>query len=60
MAVLHGDLHHGNVLDFGPLGWLAIDPKGLHGESGFDYANILSNPDRASAPHGHHCRSLGH
>ncbi|MFG0608574.1 aminoglycoside phosphotransferase family protein [Delftia sp. WSY_14] len=49
VAVLHGDLHHGNVLDFGPLGWLAIDPKGLHGESGFDYANILSNPDRASA-----------
>ncbi|MEQ6306776.1 aminoglycoside phosphotransferase family protein [Delftia acidovorans] len=49
VAVLHGDLHHGNVLDFGPLGWLAIDPKGLHGERGFDYANILSNPDRASA-----------
>lgn len=49
VTVLHGDLHHGNVLDFGPLGWLAIDPKGLHGERGFDYANILSNPDRASA-----------
>jgi streptomycin 6-kinase len=49
MAVLHGDMHHGNVLDFGPKGWLAIDPKGLYGERGFDYANILSNPDRASA-----------
>ena len=49
VTVLHGDLHHGNVLDFGPLGWLAIDPKGLHGERGFDYANILSNPDPASA-----------
>lgn len=49
VTVLHGDMHHGNVLDFGALGWLAIDPKGLYGERGFDYANILSNPDRASA-----------
>lgn len=48
-AVLHGDIHHGNVLDFGPAGWLAIDPKGLYGERGFDFANILCNPDDASA-----------
>ena len=27
VGVLHGDLHHGNVLDFGVRGWLAIDPK---------------------------------
>ncbi|EOY2965111.1 aminoglycoside phosphotransferase family protein, partial [Salmonella enterica subsp. enterica serovar Infantis] len=45
MVTLHGDLHHGNVLDFGALGWLAIDPKGLKGERGFDYANIFTNPD---------------
>ena len=32
-VVLHGDLHHGNVLDFGERGWLAIDPKGLLGEA---------------------------
>ena len=44
-AVLHGDLHHGNVLNFGPRGWLAIDPKGLMGERCFDYANIFYNPD---------------
>ena len=31
VGVLHGDLHHGNVLDFGD-GWRAIDPKGLVGE----------------------------
>src|SRR5690606_37240043 len=31
-VVLHGDLHHDNVLDFGDRGWLAIDPKGLYGE----------------------------
>lgn len=46
---LHGDLHHDNVLDFGPRGWLAIDPKGLIGERGFDYANIFTNPDLARA-----------
>ena len=43
--VLHGDIHHGNILDFGPRGWLAIDPKGLIGERGFDYANLFCNPD---------------
>jgi len=42
---LHGDLHHGNVLDFGSRGWLAIDAVGVLGERGFDYANIFSNPD---------------
>jgi streptomycin 6-kinase len=44
-VVLHGDLHHGNVLDFGARGWLAIDPKRLIGERAFDYANIFTNPD---------------
>lgn len=42
---LHADIHHCNVLDFGPRGWLAIDPKWVIGERGFDYANILCNPD---------------
>lgn len=44
-VVLHGDLHHGNVLDFGERGWLVIDPKGLFGERTFDYVNLLRNPD---------------
>ncbi|CAE6774369.1 hypothetical protein R69746_03993 [Paraburkholderia aspalathi] len=48
-VALHGDIHHGNILDFGARGWLAIDPKGLYGERGFDYANIFCNPDEASA-----------
>jgi streptomycin 6-kinase len=47
VVVLHGDLHHGNVLDFGARGWLAIDPKRLIGERGFDFANIFTNPDLA-------------
>ena len=49
VTVLHGDIHHGNVLDFAASGWLAIDPKGLYGERGFDYANIFCNPDSESA-----------
>lgn len=49
ICVLHGDIHHGNVLCFGARGWLAIDPKGLHGERGFDYANIFCNPDPETA-----------
>ncbi|WP_374532409.1 aminoglycoside phosphotransferase family protein [Phenylobacterium sp.] len=45
IVALHGDVHHGNILDFGPRGWLAIDPKGLLGERGYDYANTFCNPD---------------
>lgn len=47
--MLHGDIHHDNILDFGPRGWLAIDPKRLIGERGFDYANLFCNPDHATA-----------
>ncbi len=46
---LHGDIHHGNILDFAERGWLAIDPKGLVGERYFDYANLFCNPDHAVA-----------
>src|SRR5215213_5970226 len=45
IVVLHGDIHHGNILDFGSQGWLAIDPKGLLGERAFDFVNILRNPN---------------
>jgi streptomycin 6-kinase len=48
-CVLHGDLHHANVLDGEALGWLAIDPKGLFGDRAYDYANILCNPDGPTA-----------
>jgi streptomycin 6-kinase len=36
-------------LDSRASGWLAIDPKGLLGDRGFDYANIFCNPDEADA-----------
>jgi streptomycin 6-kinase len=49
IVALHGDFHHGNVLDGGPRGWLAIDPKGLIGERGFEFANLFRNPDAATA-----------
>jgi streptomycin 6-kinase len=42
---LHGDIHHGNILDGGSRGWLAIDPKGVFGERAFEYANLFRNPD---------------
>lgn len=48
-VVLHGDMHHENVLDFGDRGWLAIDPKGVFGERAFDFANIFRNPDLETA-----------
>lgn len=48
LVVLHADIHHANILDFGPLGWLAIDPWGYVGERAYDYANVLKNPDHAT------------
>jgi streptomycin 6-kinase len=42
---LHGDIHYDNILDSGNRGWIAIDPKGVIGERGFDYANLFCNPD---------------
>ena len=57
---LHGDLHHDNVLDGGSRGWLAIDPKGLMGETGFDYANMVCNPGLdVSGPPGVLARRVG-
>lgn len=50
LVPLHGDIHHDNILDFGDRGWLAIDPKGLYGERGFDYGNIFTNPVESELP----------
>jgi streptomycin 6-kinase len=49
IVVLHGDVHHGNILKSPARGWVAIDPKGLQGERGFDFANIFCNPDDDTA-----------
>lgn len=41
--LLHGDLHHRNVLRDG-VGWRAIDPFGATGEPDFDTGTLLTNP----------------
>lgn len=43
-AVLHGDLHHDNVLAGTRAPWLAIDPHGLVGDPGYEVGSILFNP----------------
>jgi streptomycin 6-kinase len=42
--LLHGDLHHGNVVFDGTRGWLAIDPKGVVAELEFELGAALRNP----------------
>lgn len=43
-VLLHGDLHHNNILLDKKRGWLAIDPKGLIGEAEIEVAALLKNP----------------
>jgi len=42
--LLHGDLHHYNVLFDSERGWLAIDPKGVIGELEYEIGAVLRNP----------------
>jgi streptomycin 6-kinase len=42
--LLHGDLHHYNVLFDRKRGWVAIDPKGVVGELEYEVGAILRNP----------------
>lgn len=55
-VVLHGDLHHMNVLR-GPGGWTAIDPHGWIGDPAFDAAPMLANP-RGMAEEGGDSRGM--
>ena len=43
-VLLHGDLHHHNILQAQREPWLAIDPHGLIGDRGFDIGAMLYNP----------------
>ena len=43
-TVLHGDLHHHNILRAARAEWLAIDPKGLVGDPCFDVCQFFRNP----------------
>jgi streptomycin 6-kinase len=42
--VLHGDLHHDNILRGGRRPWLAIDPKGRSGDPASEMAALIRNP----------------
>jgi streptomycin 6-kinase len=42
--LLHGDLHHSNILLDSTRGWLAIDPKGVVGETEYELGAVLRNP----------------
>lgn len=43
-VVLHGDLHHDNLLWSIERGWVAIDPHGVTGDPGYDVGPLLLNP----------------
>lgn len=43
LELLHGDLHHENILFSENRGWLAIDPKGVIGDPYFDLISFLFN-----------------
>ncbi len=43
-ALLHGDLHHRNILLSEEDGWLAIDPKGVIGDPVYEAARLQHNP----------------
>jgi streptomycin 6-kinase len=54
-VLLHGDLHHDNILRSEREGWLAIDPFGIRGDPAFEAGPMLYNPD----PERHDDRLLG-
>ncbi|VDG89515.1 Aminoglycoside/hydroxyurea antibiotic resistance kinase [Lysinibacillus sphaericus] len=43
LGLLHGDLHHENILYSLERGWLAIDPKGVGGDPCFDLVQFMLN-----------------
>src|SRR5262245_14299616 len=44
VRLLHGDLHHDNLLFDAQRGWLAVDPKGVLGELEYEVGAALRNP----------------
>jgi streptomycin 6-kinase len=44
LMLLHGDLHHDNILAAERQPWLAIDPKGVVGEPAYEVGALLRNP----------------
>jgi streptomycin 6-kinase len=50
-AVLHGDLHYGNILSSNRAGYLLIDPKGVIGDPAFDIGYLVSRPAPSPLDH---------
>ncbi|PIQ42628.1 MAG: aminoglycoside resistance protein [Gammaproteobacteria bacterium CG11_big_fil_rev_8_21_14_0_20_46_22] len=44
LVLLHGDLHHENILSATREPWLAIDPKGVIGERAYEVGAFMRNP----------------
>jgi streptomycin 6-kinase len=42
-VILHGDLHHDNILFSAERGWVAIDPKGIVGDRGYEVGSFMLN-----------------
>lgn len=45
-VLLHGDLHHENILSAGRVPFLAIDPKGITGNFGYEITSFFLNHRR--------------
>jgi len=43
VSLLHGDVHHQNILWGGDRGWVTIDPKGLIGERAYEVGTWMMN-----------------
>jgi len=43
-VLLHGDLHHDNILAAERAPWLALDPKGVAGEPAYEVGALMRNP----------------
>jgi streptomycin 6-kinase len=43
-VLLHGDLHHDNILSAHRQPWLALDPQGVVGEPAYEVGALLRNP----------------
>lgn len=48
-CLLHGDFQHKNLLQRSSGDWVIIDPKGLYGDPGFEFAAWMYNPAGVTA-----------
>lgn len=47
--LLHGDFQHHNLLQRASGAWAIIDPKGVYGDPGFEFAAWMYNPEGVTA-----------